>query len=657
MELPFLRDVVIIFTLAIAVSYIGFRLGVPAILAYLLTGAVAGPFGLGLIHSPHDVEMMAEVGVVLLLFTIGLEFSLKKLLEIKQLVLIGGGLQVLGTVGVVAGFAWWGGLSFAGALFLGLLCSLSSTAIVLKLLQERGEIESPSGKTALGILIFQDLMIVPMMIATPFLGGGSTSDVSPLMLILAGVGVAILVPVSARWIVPEILYRIAQTQSRELFLLSVILICFAVAFLTSAAGLSLALGAFLAGLVISESDYGHDAIASAIPFRDAFTSFFFVSIGMLLNVQTVLAKPGLVIALTLAVLVLKAIIAGGGALLLGLPLRSALLAGLALCQMGEFAFILAGVGIEHNVLNEEHYQIFLAVSVLSMAATPFVIALAPAMVERLLRAPLPRRLVDGTFMISEERAAKLENHLLIIGYGVNGRNVSRAARASGIDFAVLDLNPETVRVEKAAGVPIYFGDATRSAVLEHFHVGRARVVVVVINDPSAVRRIVEQVRRKSPAAHIIVRTRYVREMPDLLALGADEVIPEEFETSVEIFSRVLARYLVPHDEIEKLVAEVRSDNYEMFRSLSNTGRSLSELTARLPGMDFSTVHVGENEVAGRSLMEIDLRKQYGVTVLAIQRGTEVLDHPDGDTRIAAGDLLYLLGSPEKIVVATALFES
>lgn len=654
MDIPILADLVIIFTLAIAVSYVCFRLGIPAILAYLATGALAGPFGLGLIHSKHEVEVLAEIGVVLLLFTIGLEFSLKKLLEIKRLVLLGGGLQVGLTILVVALIGRAFDLSLGAAIFLGMLCSLSSTAIVLKLLQERGEIDSPFGKTALGILIFQDLMIVPMMIAAPYLGGGEGPERSLVGILLGGLGVLVAVPFCARWVVPQILFRVAQTQSRELFLLSIILICFGVAWFTSYVGLSLALGAFLAGLVISESEYAHEAMSDAIPFRDAFTSFFFVSIGMLLNIRTVLEFPVFILLATFGILILKALIAGGVGLLLGLPLRAALLAGFALSQVGEFAFILSRVGTEHGVIADNHYQIFLAVSVLTMAATPFVIALAPALVER-LQESLPRRLVRGRYFIPGTRVKKFDDHLLIIGFGVNGRNVSRAAKAAGIEFAVLDLNPETVQKEKAGGLPIYFGDATRAEVLSHLGVERARIVVVVINDRSAVRRIVEMVRRLSSTAHLIVRTRYVNEMAALFDLGADEVIPEEFETSVEIFSRVLSRYLVPGEEIERLVAEVRADNYEMFRSLSRRRSDLSELSARLPDLDLTVLHLGPGHAGGQTLAEINLRRRSNVTVLAIKRGDRVLSHPDGDTRIEDGDYLYLLGSSENIARASNLF--
>ncbi len=646
MEFPLLRDIAIIFAVAILVGYVCFRLGVPAILGFLIAGGLVGPHGLGLVESQHEVELLAEIGVVLLLFTIGLEFSLKKLLAIGRLVLLGGTYQVGLTIVVLGLFAYALGARPGAALFFGFLFSLSSTAIVLRVLQDRSEIESPHGVTALGILIFQDIVIVPMMLVAPFLGSGITTAQSPVLLLLRGLGVLGLVGVAARWVVPALLFRVAQTRSRELFLLANVVICFAVAWLTSAAGLSLALGAFLAGLVIAESDYGQEALGAAIPFRDAFTSFFFVSIGMLLHVETVLDRPALVLLTTLAVLVLKTLVAAGSGLLLGLPLRSALLAGFALCQVGEFAFILSGVGVRYQVLNDGDYQVFLAVAILTMAAAPFLIAVAPGLVEKILRLPIPPALRRGHYAVGLPEGLHFAEHLIIVGYGVNGRNVTRAARAAGIDFAVLDLNPGTIRAERERGLPIFFGDATRESVLDHIGVQRARVLVVVANDPPGVRRIVELARRRNPGVYIIVRTRFVREMHALYQLGADEVIPEEFETSVEIFSRVLSRYQVPRAQVEKLILELRADNYRVFRS--QRGIALHDVEERMPGLDFSVLHLGDSPWAGSTIGAVELRKKHGVTVVAIRRGAGVIQDPGAGTVLAAGDLLYVIGSPEKV---------
>ncbi|RME61222.1 potassium transporter KefB [Candidatus Parcubacteria bacterium] len=566
MEIPLLNDIVIIFGLSIAILFICHRLRVPTIVGFLLAGILVGPYGLGLVKAIHEVEILAEIGVVLLLFTIGIEFSIQRLLQIKKSVLMGGSIQVLLTFGVAFGIARELGQPAGNSIFIGFLISLSSTAIVLKLLQEKAEVDSPHGRTALGILIFQDIIIVPMMLITPLLAGteGDTGE-ALLILIPQTIGIIGLVIISAKWLVPYILHQIARTRIQELFLLSIILICLAVAWVTSRIGLSLPLGAFLAGLIISESEYSHQALGNILPLRDVFISFFFVSIGMLLDIDVLFHQPASIALITLCVLVLKSGIAAFTTVLLGFPLRSAILVGLAIGQVGEFSFILSEIGIEHDLLPGNIYQLFLAVSILSMAATPFILALAPKLANTILRLPLPQRLVSGIYPVSESEAGNPKDHLVIIGFGIVGRNVARAAKFADIPYAIIEMNPETVRTEKRKGEPIYYGDATHQTVLEKANIKDAKIVVVAINDPTATRRIIDLIRRISPTVYLIVRTRYLQEMKDLYALGADEVIPEEFETSMEIFARVLTKYLIPREEIERLLAEVRADGYDILK--------------------------------------------------------------------------------------------
>ena len=650
MGIPLLNDIVIIFVLSIAILFICHRLRVPAIVGFLLAGILAGPYGLGLVKAVHEVELLAEVGVVLLLFTIGIELSLEKLLQIKKSVLMGGSIQVLLTFLVTFVIVRQLGQPVGNSIFIGFLISLSSTAIVLKLIQERAEVDSPHGRTALGILIFQDIIIVPMILITPLLAGATGgADESVLILIAKGIGIIGLVIVSAKWIVPQVLYQIARTRSQELFILSIVVICLAVAWITSSAGLSLALGAFLAGLIISESEYSHQALGNILPFRDVFTSFFFVSIGMLLDVGFFFRQPGTIALIALGILVIKSIIACFATVLLGFPFRTSILVGLALSQVGEFSFILSKTGVEHGLLTGNIYQMFLAFSVLSMAATPFIITMAPRIADIILLLPLPKRLISGFYPVSEIKVKSKKDHLIIIGFGVNGRNVARAARLSGIPYVIIEMNPETVKSEQAQGEPIYYGDSTQEVVLQHANIKDARIVVTAINDPAATRRITEIIRRLNQKVHLIVRTRYFQEMKPLYELGANEVIPEEFETSVEIFTRVLAKYLIPKDKIEGLVAEIRSDGYEMFRSLYRKSLSVSDLKFQLPDVEISALKVAERSpLIGKSIAEINLRKKFGVTVLAIRRNSQILSNPHADTQFISDDTLVVLGLPEKI---------
>jgi len=659
MEIPLLNDIVIIFGLAIAVLFICHRLRVPAVVGFLLTGIFVGPYGFGLVNAVHEVELLAEIGIVLLLFTIGIEFSLKKLLQIRKSVLVGGSLQVLLTFLATLFIARRFGQAFGEAVFIGFLVALSSTAIVLKLIQERAEVDSPHGRTILGILIFQDIIIVPMILLTPLLAGATGNlGESVLVLLAKGIGIILLVMVSTKWIVPQVLYQIARTRNQEVFLLSVVVICLGVAWLTSKAGLSLALGAFLAGLIISESEYSHQALGNILPFRDVFTSFFFVSIGMLLDVGFLFQQPGTIALIALGILALKSIIACFATVLLGFPLRTSILVGLALSQVGEFSFILSKTGVEHGLLVGNIYQMFLSFSILSMAATPFIIALAPRAADIILRLPLPKRLISGFYPVPEIKVKSKKDHLIIIGFGVNGRNVARAARLSGIPYAIIEMNPETVRNEQAQGEPIYYGDSTQEVVLQHANIKDARIVVTAINDPAATRRITEIIRRLNPKVHLIVRTRYFQEMKPLYKLGANEVIPEEFETSVEIFTRVLTKYLIPRDEIEALVAEIRSDGYEMFRSLLKESSSFSDLDLQLPDVEISTLRVVESSpLVGKSLAEIELRKKYGVTVLAIRRNSQILSNPNVNMPFCANDVLFVLGPPDRVAEVAGLSQN
>ncbi|NPV91171.1 MAG: potassium transporter KefB [Firmicutes bacterium] len=659
MEIPMLNDIIIIIGLSIFVIFGCQKLRIPGVVGLLITGVVAGPNGLGLVQGVHDVEVLAEIGIILLLFTIGIEFSLGQLLQIRKTVLLGGGLQVLLTTLGAMFLMSELGHSRGESVFIGFLVSLSSTAIVLKLLQDRLEVDSPHGRNVLGILIFQDIAIVPMILLTPLLAGsaGGLSE-PPYILLAKGIAVMLLVVACAKWVVPFLLYQIARLKNRELFLISIVAICLSVAWLTSSIGLSLSLGAFLAGLIVSESEYSHHALGNILPFKDVFTSFFFVSIGMLLDVGFLFEQPLAVSSITLGVMVAKTIIAGLVVIALGFPIRTALLAGLALGQVGEFAFVLSRTGIEYNLFTGNTYQLFLAVSVLTMALTPFCISLGPVAANFLMRLPLPKRLKTGVNPGIEVDEESLTDHLIIIGFGVNGKNLARAATAAGIPYIAIEMNPDTVRQERESGEPIFFGDATHAEVLRHANLKRARVVVVAISDPAASVRVADLIRKMDREVHIIVRTRYIQEIEPLYQVGANEVIPEEFETSIEIFTLVLKKYLVPRDEIEKFIAEVRSDGYEMLRTLSRKSATFNDIKLHHHNAEIITFKVGERSfVAGKTLTQIELRSRYGVSLLLIRRGEETILNPGGDTQILAHDAAIVLGSPDDLAEVTELFHN
>ena len=658
MDMPLFNDILTIFGLGIVVIFICLLIRIPVIVGLLLTGAVAGPHGLGLISQVDEVERLAEIGVVSLLFTIGMGLSFENVLQMGRAALLGGSTQVVLTFLLGFTAAKFAGIGTGESIFLGFLLTHSSTTILLKVFQERAELHSPHCRTSLAVSLFQDIGSVPMMLAIPLLiGSQNQMGGSTLMIFAKGIAVVLLSIFAAKYVVPQLLYQIARTRSRELFMLSLIVICFGIAWLTSSIGLSLALGAFLAGLIVSESPYTQQALGDIMPFRDVFTSFFFVSVGMLLNFGFILHNPILILGITLAVLLGKTIIGGFATYLLGYPRRTILLTGFALASVGEFSFVLSQAGQESGLLHGNIYQIFLAVSVLTMTATPFIINGAPKIATLFAAIPLPFTHRPSAPAAPQDLQNNLMDHIIIVGYGVNGRNLSRAARSAGIPYVILEMNPVTVRVESKKGEPIYYGDATQRAVLEHIGIKTARVMVVAISDPIATRSITTVAIRINPGLYIIARTRFLQEMQPLYKLGADEVVPEDFETSVEIFTRVLRKYLIPHDEIEKFVSEVRSDNYEMFRSLSRTGSTISEIKLTLPNVEISSLRVAPGApITGKTLNQIDLRRKYSVTLLAIRRNGEVIANPDANTQFHDNDQLILLGRPEKLIAMLELIE-
>ncbi|MFA4876949.1 MAG: cation:proton antiporter [Methanoregula sp.] len=651
MDTYFLVNLLIIFALSILVLFVCSYLRIPTLVGFLITGVVAGPFGLAFITDVNDVNTFAEIGVALLLFTIGLEFSFKNLIRVKKAVIIGGFVQVITTIAAVYLILTFLGRSFGEAVFIGFLISLSSTAIVIKLLQQRGEIDSPYGKNALAILIFQDLVTIPMMLLIPVLSGnGSGPETSLVLLLLQGCLIIFVVYISARWIAPKILFEAARFRSKELFLFCILGICVAIAYLTANAGLSLALGAFFAGLIISESEFGLEALSDIIPFRDVFTSFFFISIGMLLNIHFFMNNVLIILVLVLGVFLVKFITGSFSALILGLPLRTVFLIGFALAQIGEFSFVLSQTGLHYSLISDETYQLFLSVSLITMACTPFLIGAAPRITDSLsekkvLKRPFEKRPEDT----KPEKPRELSDHVIIVGYGQNGQNVARTAKLSAIPYTIIEMNAETVRDEKAKGEPIFFGDATEEEVLAHAHIASARIILVVISDPVAIGRIVKQARAMNPGIHIIARTRYLEDVNELHKMGADEVVSEQFETSIELFTRILTRYLIPKDEIENFILEIRKNAYVMLRSFPLPDLSYEEIKQNNPELSIASVRLPErSRYIGKTISASAIRQDYRVTILAIRRKNNVLTNPSGDEKLEADDLVIVHGNSQDI---------
>ena len=655
MELSVLKDIVIIFAFSSLVNYLFTKIKVPTIIGYLLTGVIVGPKLLGIINAPQEIELMAEIGVVLLLFMIGMEFSLNHLFKIRRRVFLGGFLQLFLTTLVTTFLAHAYDLNWKASLFIGFLTALSSTAVVLKILQDRSEITSNYGRTVLGILIFQDVVLVPLMLFTPFLGGGEIDYSGQLlMLALKTIFVIGFLYVGNRWLMSKLLHQIALTRNQELFMMIILLICLSVALLTYKMGMPLAFGAFLAGLMISESEYSHNAFGNLITFRDTFTSFFFVSIGMLLDLGFVANNIGVILFTVVLVVLLKMVVGGLTAFLLGHTFRGTVLVGIALSQVGEFSFILAKMGKDFAILEDYFYQLFLAVAIITMSTSPFLIMLGKRIADLLLKLPIPKIMIEGLFPLKQIEIPKLENHLVLIGKDSRAQNLSKMAKFSNLPYVSIIFDPEIARQRQEKGETVVYGDAFNLPILEKAHVAQAHIVVISIGKLDVLKVIIRKVRHLNNHATIVVRTPHIEDIEALYKIGATQVIPEEFETAIDLFERVMANFLLPRKEIDLAIDRIRSDHYGIF--MEENGFARFNISKDIPDVEIIAMEVMKDApIIGKSLVESQLRQQFGITLVALKRNQKVIDHPKPSLVFCEGDVAYVLGSPEKISSVSILF--
>ncbi len=648
-NIPLLKDLVILMAVSVPISVLLTRAGLPTVVGFLITGVIIGPYGFGLVTELGTVETLSQIGVVLLLFTIGLELSVARMLNIRREGLLGGGFQVGVTVAIVLAFGLLLSQPFSVSLLLGFIIALSSTAIVLKILTDKGEVSSPQGNLSVGILIFQDLCVVLMVMVVQSIGGSGGGSV---LQISRGLALSLLafaaIVVVVTYVIPRIFNHVVKLRNREVFILSIVLVCLGTAWLTSLFGLSLALGAFIAGLAVSESEYSNQIVADVIPFRDTFSSLFFISIGMLLNLQYFSSNVPWLLLLVAGIIAVKVFVIVAVGRVLQYPLRTSIVVGLSLAQIGEFSFILIKMGRDYGMLGDGLYQSLLAASIVSMAATPFVYQWASRVAFRV-------GMYVGAAGGHGVRKTHLSNHVIVVGYGVNGRNLARVLKETAVPHLVIDVNINRVREAKAEGHDAFFGDASHPEIFRKMGVEMAKMVVVAISDPISTRVMVKSAREMNPAVSILVRTRYIKEVEDLYKLGANQVIPEEFETSVEIFARVLRDYRIPGNIIQNQIDLVRQEGYAMFRNPSIAGDKLTRLTSILEKTVMDTFFVDAGcMVAGKTISELNLRKRTGTTIIAIVRGGEVRTNPPSNYRIEAGDILVLFGSHAQLNSAEEL---
>jgi CPA2 family monovalent cation:H+ antiporter-2 len=627
-----LVELVVVMAASVAAAALLRRLQIPPVVGFIVAGVLIGPGAIGLIRDRHQIEMVAEVGVMLLLFTVGLKLKLGDLWRLRTSVFGGGALQVLVTGGATAAIAVGVGRPLPEAVVWGAMVALSSTALVLWLLEGSGDLGTGHGRTMVSVLLFQDLAVVPIMLALPLLAGQAATAAEVGWLLGRSAAVVVLTVIGARVVFPWVTRRIVATGSRELFTLTTVLAAVGTALVFGHFGLSVALGAFLAGLVVSESEYVGRMIDEITPLRDVFNSLFFVSMGMLVEPRLWLEQPLVTLGGVALVVVLKAAVAAAVARPLLGRWPAATAVGLGLAQIGEFSVI---VGVEAGrlgLLDEATRELFLAVAVPTLVATPFLMRWSCRLARRDLA--------------STADELHLEDHVVIVGYGVNGKNVARALRLLDVPHVVVDLNPYTAERVTAEGGLALEGDARHRDVLEAAGMSRARGLVAAVPDAVSTREIVETARGLNPDATILARTRYLREVDALASVGADEVIPEEFETSLELTGRVLQLYGAPPHVVEREKAALRHEGYGLLRGeASGEPHPTLDDLCRLPGT--TRVRVGEGTLAaGRTLRDLDLRRRTGALVLALERGDELVMNPTPDLVLEPGDDLLAFADGE-----------
>ena len=624
-----------------------FRL--PPMIGYLVTGLALGPHGAGLVSDREETQVLAEFGVVFLMFSIGLEFSLGKLRSMRRVVFGLGMAQVGSTIGMVVAAVLIAGGSWQTGVALGGIAAMSSTAIVSKLLTERGELDSAHGREVIGVLLFQDLAVVPLLVLIPALGQPADAIGIAVALALAKAAAALaVVIIGGPRVMRAWLGAVARRRSNELFVLNVLLITLLLAFLTGLAGLSLVLGAFLAGMLISETEYRFQVEEDIKPFRDVLLGLFFVTVGMMLDLRLMLAEFRLVLLLFVLLVGAKLALIALLSRAFGSPGGTALRVALALAQGGEFGFVLLPLAGAAGVVSPELLQSLLAAMILSMLATPFLIAASDRIVLRFSRSEWMLRSLELHRVAAQ--SIGVERHVIILGYGRNGQRLARLLDAENVRYVALDLDPERVREAAQAGEAVVFADSVRRESLLAAGIGRAAAVVITFADVAAALRVLAHIHSLNSSAPVIVRARDESDIERLTAAGATEVVPEAFESGVMLASHTLVMIGVPLSRVMRRVSQVRDQQYGLLRGLF-PGRG-DELEAAGAGarLHAVTLEAGAQAI-GKTLAELGL-DAIGVKVRAVRRrGAKAKLEPGEAGELRAEDVVVMLGMPELLAAA------
>ena len=644
-------DIALILVAALLGGLVARRLGLPLILGYIVAGVAVGPnTGGPTVSSVHDIELLAEIGVALLLFTIGLHFSLDELVPVRRVALFGTAAQMALTIAFGYGLGRLLGFGWQEAAWFGALLSLSSTAVVLKSLSEQGVMGTLSSRVIIGMLVAQDLAVVPLIIVLPELGslGQGLSELGVAALRAAAfVGVMV---VFGRRVLPWLMARVAAWNSRELFLISVVAIGLGVGYATYLFGLSFAFGAFVAGLVLSQSDYSHQALADVEPLRDVFAMLFFVSVGMLLDPGFLIQNAGTVALVVALVFAVKGLVFAGVVRAFGYGNIIPFAVGLGLFQVGEFSFVIARVGVEEGAISQSNYSIVLSTAVITMSLTPFAMRLAPFLYGR-WRERFPKEAMS-TFNLPERG---LGDHVVIAGYGRVGSFVARLLARLDQPFVVVDPNPARADEARDSSYPVVYGDAGAEPVLEAAGVRRARLVIVTVPDPVGARLVVERVRSINPNVHVVARTTTVEQLEELGRLGVYEAVHPESEAGLELGRQALSHLDVPAGDIQRFADEVRRELYAPITRQGTEGDLLAQLERASRQIETEWVRLPENSsLEGRTIGDLGVRTQTGASIVAIVRDDLVLAGPGPDARFEPGDLVGVLGTRDQRAAFVAL---
>ncbi|MGB5082476.1 MAG: monovalent cation:proton antiporter-2 (CPA2) family protein [Burkholderiales bacterium] len=642
----------VLILLASGVLVVGlFRwLHLPPLLGYLLVGVAVGPFALAWIPDTDEGRHLAEFGVVFLMFSIGLEFSLPKLFQLRRAVFGLGGAQVMLTIAAVLALGAMAGASWRVALAVGGALAMSSTAIVLRIVADRVQLETPHGRDIVGVLLFQDLAVVPLLIVVPAIAEGSGDLAQQLVLALAKAAVVLLVLLFVgQRLMRGWFHVVARRRSHELFILNVLLITLGLSWLTQRAGLSLALGAFLAGMLIAETEYRHQVEEDIRPFRDVLLGLFFVAMGMRLDLGTVAAHLVVVLALTALLIAFKFGLVAALARAFGAGSGSALRTGLALAQGGEFGLVLIGQAQSGALLERDLFQLVVAAMLLSMLVAPFLIQASDRLVLRWSSAEWMQQSLALHRVAVQSLAT--ERHVVLCGYGRTGQRLAHLLEQEKIECVALDTDPERVRGAAAAGERVVFGDASRREMLVAAGIARASVLVITFSDTPLALRILHHARELNPALPVIVRTVDDADMDRLIAAGAAEVVPETFESSLMLASHALVLLGVPLKRVVRRIRDVREHRYSLMRGFFHGGTDEPEDPdeAREPRLHSVTLAPGA-AASGRSLADLGL-DDLGVQVTALRRRELRMISPDRQTALQEGDVIVLLGTPEQLAAA------